>query len=59
MFCNQCEQTTKGMGCTVKGVCGKDEDIQNLQETLIYGLKGIAAFGGYVKWNQIGLLGGI
>jgi len=44
MFCNQCEQTVKGTGCTVKGVCGKDENIQSLQETLIYGLKGIAAY---------------
>jgi len=44
MFCNQCEQTAKGTGCTVKGVCGKDEDIQSLQETLLYGMKGIAAY---------------
>ncbi len=45
MFCNQCEQTAGGVGCSVKvGVCGKDEDIQSLQETLIYGLKGIAAY---------------
>ncbi|MDY6965121.1 MAG: hydroxylamine reductase [Halobacteriota archaeon] len=44
MFCYQCEQTAKGTGCTVKGVCGKDEDIQSLQDTLIFGLKGIAAY---------------
>lgn len=44
MFCNQCEQTANGTGCTIKGVCGKDEDIQSLQETLLYGLKGIAAY---------------
>lgn len=44
MFCNQCEQTAKGAGCTVKGVCGKDEDINSLQDTLILGLKGIAAY---------------
>lgn len=44
MFCNQCEQTAKGTGCTVKGVCGKDQDIQSLQETLVFGLKGIAAY---------------
>jgi len=44
MFCNQCEQTAKGTGCTVKGVCGKDEDIQSLQEITLYGLKGIAAY---------------
>jgi len=45
MFCDQCEQTAGGIGCTTKmGTCGKDEDIQSLQETLVYGLKGIAAY---------------
>lgn len=45
MFCNQCEQTAGGTGCAAKaGVCGKNEDIQSLQEILLYGLKGIAAY---------------
>ena len=44
MFCNQCEQTAKGVGCQTVGVCGKDEDINSLQNTLLYGLKGIAAY---------------
>jgi hydroxylamine reductase len=44
MYCNQCQQTAKGVACTVKGVCGKDEDMESLQELLIYGLKGIAAY---------------
>lgn len=44
MFCNQCEQAAGGTGCTKVGVCGKDEDIQSLQETLMFGLKGIAAY---------------
>ena len=44
MYCNQCQQTAKGVACTVKGVCGKDEDMQSLQELLLYGLKGIAAY---------------
>ncbi len=45
MFCNQCEQTIAGKGCEAKvGACGKNEDIQSLQETLLYGLKGIAAY---------------
>jgi hydroxylamine reductase (hybrid-cluster protein) len=34
MFCYQCEQTAVGKGCTKIGVCGKDEDIQSLQDTL-------------------------
>lgn len=44
MFCYQCEQTAGGIGCTKIGVCGKDEDIQSLQDTLVFGLKGIGAY---------------
>ena len=45
MFCYQCEQTSGGVGCVLKvGVCGKNEDISSLQDTLIYGLKGVAAY---------------
>ena len=44
MFCYQCEQTAGGSGCTKIGVCGKNEDIQSLQDILLYGLKGIAAY---------------
>lgn len=45
MFCDQCEQAAGGIGCSTRmGVCGKDEDIHSLQDTLIYGLKGIAAY---------------
>jgi len=44
MFCYQCEQTAGGTGCTKSGVCGKNEDIQSLQDTLLYGLKGVAAY---------------
>jgi len=44
MFCYQCEQTAGGSGCTIRGVCGKDPDIQSLQDTLLFGLKGVAAY---------------
>jgi hydroxylamine reductase len=44
MFCYQCEQTISG-GCTKIGVCGKNEDIASLQDILIFGLKGVAAYG--------------
>lgn len=42
MFCFQCQEAAKGTGCTVKGVCGKQESTANLQDLLIYDLKGIA-----------------
>ncbi|MCU0629550.1 MAG: hydroxylamine reductase [Methanoregulaceae archaeon] len=43
MFCNQCEETAKGTGCTVKGVCGKEADTAALQDVLLYLCKGISA----------------
>lgn len=42
MFCFQCQEAAKGTGCTVKGMCGKEESTANLQDLLIYDLKGIA-----------------
>ena len=44
MFCFQCQEAAKGTGCTIKGVCGKSEDVANLQDLLVYTLKGIAVF---------------
>ncbi|HOY63819.1 MAG TPA: hydroxylamine reductase, partial [bacterium] len=44
MFCYQCEQTAKGTGCTVKGVCGKTHEAATLQDLLIYATKGIGAY---------------
>ncbi len=44
MFCYQCEQTAKGSGCTVKGVCGKDPQTAALQDLLIYVSKGISQY---------------
>lgn len=44
MFCYQCEQTMGGKGCTKSGVCGKTPEIANLQDLLIYQLKGIACY---------------
>jgi len=44
MFCFQCQETAKNTGCTVKGVCGKFEDTANLQDLLIYALRGLAVY---------------
>ena len=44
MFCYQCEQTAGGSGCTKSGVCGKNPDIQSLQDILLFGLKGMASY---------------
>ncbi|AKN29908.1 hydroxylamine reductase [Clostridium carboxidivorans P7] len=42
MFCYQCQETAKGTGCTIKGVCGKSDELAKLQDLLIYSLKGIS-----------------
>ena len=42
MFCYQCQEAARGTGCTVRGVCGKTDDVANLQDLLIYVLKGIS-----------------
>jgi len=42
MFCYQCQEAAKGTGCDVIGVCGKNEEVSNLQDLLIYSTKGIA-----------------
>lgn len=44
MFCYQCQETAKGTGCTVRGVCGKTSDVANLQDLLLFVLKGIAHY---------------
>ncbi len=49
MYCNQCEQVSKGTACVDLGICGKDEDVQSLQETLLYGLKGMAAYAHHAR----------
>ncbi|MFC1486640.1 hydroxylamine reductase [Thermoproteota archaeon] len=42
MFCYQCEQTSKGKGCTTFGVCGKNPEVAALQDLLIYMLRGLS-----------------
>jgi hydroxylamine reductase len=44
MFCYQCQEASKGTGCTVRGVCGKTDDLANMQDLLMYVLKGISIY---------------
>ncbi len=45
MFCFQCQETIQNKGCTKKGFCGKPETTADLQDLLIYVMKGIAIYG--------------
>ncbi|MCT4593566.1 MAG: hydroxylamine reductase [Anaeromicrobium sp.] len=44
MFCYQCQEAAKGVGCSKVGVCGKSADVANSQDLLIYVVKGIAVY---------------
>jgi len=44
MYCNQCEQTAKGTACTTVGVCGKKEEVADIEDVLIYALCGMSLF---------------
>ena len=49
MFCYQCQETANNEACTIVGVCGKTDEVANLQDLLIYTLKGIAIYGERAK----------
>lgn len=42
MFCNQCQEASQGVGCTVFGVCGKSPELTALMDTFIYSLIGLS-----------------
>lgn len=44
MFCYQCEQTAKGTGCTTVGVCGKSEEVADLQDLVIHAAQGLSLY---------------
>ncbi len=44
MFCFQCQETARNEGCNVRGVCGKTGETANLQDLLVYVLKGLALY---------------
>lgn len=53
MFCFQCEQTSKGEGCTKIGVCGKTSDVAALQDLLIYATKGLSLYA--IEGRKVGV----
>lgn len=53
MFCFQCQEAAQGTGCTVAGVCGKPSDVANLQDTLLYVLKGISWYNEKLRVQKV------
>lgn len=55
MFCYQCQETAQGKGCSIVGVCGKKSETANLQDLLIYTVKGVAAVSSILRERKINL----
>ncbi|NPD47830.1 MULTISPECIES: hydroxylamine reductase [unclassified Lentimicrobium] len=53
MFCYQCEEAAKGTGCEIKGVCGKTEEVSNLQDLLMFVSKGVSILSNLGRLNNI------
>lgn len=49
MFCYQCQETARNTGCTINGACGKKNTTANLQDLLIYLLKGLSLYSQIAK----------
>ncbi|SHK09447.1 hydroxylamine reductase [Clostridium cavendishii DSM 21758] len=54
MFCFQCQEAAGCTGCTIKGVCGKTEDLAKVQDLLVYVVKGLSEVG--VKAREVGVI---
>lgn len=59
MFCYQCEQTANGKGCTKEGVCGKTAEVANLQDLLMFQIKGISYYAQENRQKEIPVEKGI
>lgn len=53
MFCYQCQETAMGTGCTLKGVCGKTSEVANLQDLLLFVVRGIAVYNEHLRKMDI------
>lgn len=53
MFCYQCQETANGTGCTIAGICGKKDDLANMQDLLVYVVKGLGIV--YTEARELGL----
>lgn len=42
MFCFQCQEAAKGTGCTLKGVCGKNDTTARAMDLLLFTVRGIS-----------------
>jgi hydroxylamine reductase len=55
MFCFQCQEAAKGIGCTVKGVCGKEPEVAGIQDVMMYFLKGMSVYANMARDKGIAI----
>ncbi|SHE38326.1 hydroxylamine reductase [Caloramator proteoclasticus] len=53
MFCYQCQEAAGGKGCSLRGVCGKNDVVAKSQDLLMYTLKGLSMVNLSAKENGI------
>lgn len=53
MFCFQCQETAKGTGCTIAGVCGKSDKVANMQDLLVFVVKGVSFYSSRLRESGV------
>ena len=53
MFCFQCQETAKGTGCTVRGVCGKNSTTSARMDLLLFVIRGISIAAHTLRTHRI------
>lgn len=53
MFCYQCQETARGKGCEVRGVCGKQAATSARMDLLLYAVAGISAINRALRGKQL------
>ena len=53
MFCFQCQETAKGTGCILKGVCGKNATTARYMDLLLFVVRGISVVADQLRENNV------
>lgn len=53
MFCFQCQETAKGTGCTLRGVCGKLSTTSAMMDMLLFAVRGISVVAKQLRQHNI------
>lgn len=55
MFCFQCQETAKGTGCTVRGVCGKLPETSRWMDLLLSVVRGLGTIAHHLNQAQVAI----